>query len=163
MAGDDGISGQVRYSITLTPDEFGYYSHGANCRKPTGRSPVAGGASAGTEVQYSVDRRSPTKKGSAVAPDCLPGPSNKVAQISEAQDLAIVRRLSGPLNHSLLVVSPRVPRAGVDFSLGRHGWGSCLMRYDRAPCACFYHRSAAFHLLGRYVEPVPSHLYAWAY
>jgi len=68
-----------------------------------------------------------------VTPDCLPGPSNNVVQISEAQDLAIVRRLSGPLNHSLLVVSPRVPRAVVDFSLERYGWGSCLMRYDRAP------------------------------
>ena len=133
MARDDGISRQVRYSITLTPDEFGYYSHGANCRKAAGRSPVAGGASAGTEVQYSVDHRSLTKKGSAVTPDCLPGPSDKVAQISEAQDLAIVRRLSGPLNHSLLVVLSRVPRAGVDFSLERYGWGSCLMRYDRAP------------------------------
>jgi len=65
--------------------------------------------------------------------DRLPGPSDKVAQISEAQDLAIVRRLSGPLNHSLLVVSPRVPRAVVDLSLERYGWGSCLMRYDRAP------------------------------
>ena len=65
--------------------------------------------------------------------DRLPGPSDNVAQISEAQDLAAAQQLSGPLNHSLLVVSPRVPRAVVDFSLGWHGWGSCLMRYHRAP------------------------------
>ena len=63
----------------------------------------------------------------------LPGPGDNVVQISEAQDLAAVQRLSGPLNHSLLVISPRVPRAVVDFSLGRYGWGSCLMRYHRAP------------------------------
>jgi len=93
----------------------------------------------------------------------LPGPSDNVAQISEAQDRSAAQQLSGPLNHSLLVVSPRVPRAVVDCSLGWHGWGSCLMRYDRAPCACFCHRSVAFHLLGRYVESAPSHLYAWAY
>ena len=98
-----------------------------------------------------------------MAPDCLPGPSDNVAQISEAEDLAAAQRLSGPLNHSLLVVSPRVPRVVVDFSLGQYGWGSCLMRYDRTPCACFCHRSEAFHLLGRYVESAPSHLYAWAY
>jgi len=45
----------------------------------------------------------------------LPGSSDKVVQISKAQDLAIVWRLSGPLNHSLLVVAPRVPRAVVEF------------------------------------------------
>jgi hypothetical protein len=71
--------------------------------------------------------------------DCLPGPSNNVLQISEVQDLAVVQRLSGPINHSPLVVLSRVPRAVIDFSLGRYGWGSCLMRYDGAPCACFYH------------------------
>ncbi len=98
-----------------------------------------------------------------MAPDCLPGLSDNVAQISETQDRPTAQQLSGPLNHSLLVVSPRVPCVVVDFSLGQYGWGSCLMRYDRAPCACFYHRSEAFHLLGRYVESAPSHLYAWAY